>query len=77
MSIKFINRVASWEQLNEITQQLEIEKTTDRTLPREDWEKKSHQVLIDFMGEHGRYQFTLHFDKYNETLEKVSVLVIE
>lgn len=77
MSIKFINRVASWEQLNEIAQQLETERTTDRTLPREDWEKKSHSVVIDLLGEHGRYQFTLYFDKWNERLERVSVLVVK
>ena len=77
MSIKFINRVASWEQLNEITQLLEVETTSDKTLPKRDYEINGHYVLIDTMGQYGRYQFELYFDKYNETLLRVSVFIVE
>ena len=76
MSIKFINRIQNYEQLKEITKNLEIETTSDRTLPREKWEIENHQVIIDHLGEFGNYQLTLYFDKQNMTLERVSVLIL-
>lgn len=75
MKIFFADR-PTYEQLKEITQLLEVETTTDKTLPKETWEKSEHKVCILHLGDYGKYTFNLYFDKSNEKLERVSIGIL-
>lgn len=66
----------TYEQLKEIAQLLEVETTTNKTLPKETLEKSEHKVCILHLGNYGKYKFNLYFDELNENLERVSIGIL-